>query len=192
MDTPFKPTREQLAAAANTTIADVIAPDLDVLFVGINPGLYSAAISHHFGRPGNRFWPTLHRSGFTPRLLTPFEERELLGWKLGITNVVARASARADELTDDELLAGATILAAKAKRYRPRYVAILGLTAYRTAFAQPGATIGRQADRLAQSEVWVLPNPSGLNAHYQLDDLARLFGELRETVAAVADPPADR
>ena len=182
MTGPFKPTREQLVAAANTTIDDVIAGGLDVLFVGINPGLYSAAISHHFGRPGNRFWPTLHRSGFTPAQLSPFEERELLPLGLGITNIVARASARADELTDAELVAGAAVLAEKASRHAPRFVAVLGVTAYRAAFSRRDAALGRQAERLAESEVWVLPNTSGLNAHYKLDDLAALFAQLREAV----------
>src|SRR5262245_25364490 len=179
MTPAFTPTRAQLLAAADTIVADVIADGLDVLFVGINPGLYSAAIRHHFGRPGNRFWPVLHESGFTPRLLTPFEEGELPALGLGITNVVARASARADELSDDELTAGAGVLTEKARRYRPRFVAFLGVTAYRTAFARPRATTGAQSERLADSAIWVLPNPSGLNAHYQLADLAALFGELR-------------
>ncbi len=182
MTQPFKPTREQLAAAADKTIADVIAVGLDVLFVGINPGLYSAAISRHFGRPGNRFWPALHRSGFTPRQLSPFEECELLPLGLGITNIVARASARADELTDEELVAGASLLREKVRLLTPRFVAVLGVTAFRTAFSRPGAALGRQAESLAQSEVWVLPSPSGLNAHYKLDDLAALFAQLRAAV----------
>src|SRR5205085_1373224 len=123
------------------------------------------AIGHHFGRPGNRFWPALYAGGFTPRLLSPFEERELLAWKLGITNFVARATARADELTGEELLAGAAVLRKKLRRYRPRFAAILGVTAYRTALAAPKAKTGRQAELLEGSVVWVLPNPSGLNAH---------------------------
>ncbi len=183
MTPPFRPTRADLEAAAGKTVADVIAPGLDVLFVGINPGLYTAAIGHHFGRPGNRFWPALHASGFTPRLLSPFEERELLHWKLGITNIVARATARADELTDAELLAGAEVLRRKVRRLAPRFVAVLGVTAYRTAFARPKAATGRQSEALEGSVVWVLPNPSGLNAHYHADDLARLFGELRQAVS---------
>ncbi len=182
MTQPFRPSREDLAAAAGKTVADVIAPGLDVLFIGINPGLYTAAIGHHFGRPGNRFWPALYASGFTPRLLSPFDERELLEWKLGITNIVARASARADELTDEELTAGAEILRKKLRRYRPRFAAFLGVTAYRTALAQPKAKTGRQPEPLEGCAVWVLPNPSGLNAHYHADDLARLFGELQRAV----------
>lgn len=179
---PARPTSEDLAAAAGKTIADVIAPALDVLFVGINPGLYSAAIGHHFGRPGNRFWPTLFASGFTPRLLSPYDEEQLLPLKLGITNVVARASARADELADDELVAGGRTLHAKVKRFAPRYVAVLGVTAYRVAFARRGAVTGLQPDTIETAAAWVLPNPSGLNAHYQADRLAELFGRLRAAV----------
>jgi TDG/mug DNA glycosylase family protein len=179
---PWKPTRAQLAAADGTTIRDIIDHDLDVLFVGINPGLYSAAIGHHFGRPGNRFWPALFAAGFTPRLLTPFEEEELLPLRLGITNMVERASARADELTAEELVAGGKVLTRKVKRYRPRFVALLGVTSYRTAFGKKDANVGRLAEPIGEAVAWLLPNPSGLNAHYQADDLARVFGELREAV----------
>jgi TDG/mug DNA glycosylase family protein len=191
----FTPTRQQLAAAAERTVPDLIAPNLRVLFVGINPGLYSAAIGHHFGRPGNRFWPALYASGFTPRLLSPFEEKELLSLRLGITNFVERASARADELSADELRAGADVLAKKVRRYRPRFVAVLGVTAYRTALGQPRASTGRQSEPFAGAVAWVLPNPSGLNAHYMASDLARLFAELREaadassTLTPLGDPP---
>jgi TDG/mug DNA glycosylase family protein len=185
--TSFKPTREQLAAAQDKTVADVIAADLRVLFVGINPGLYSAAIGHHFGRPGNRFWPVLFASGFTPRQLSPFEESELLSLRLGITNIVARASARADELTADELRAGAAILAGKVRRYRPRVVAFLGVTAYRTALDRPRATLGRQSERIEEATAWVLPNPSGLNAHYRAEGLAQLFRELRQAAAVTGE-----
>jgi TDG/mug DNA glycosylase family protein len=176
MDTPFRPTREQLAAAANSTVPDLIAPGLSVLFVGINPGLYSAAVRHHFGRPGNRFWPALHRSGFTPREYSPFEERLMLGHGVGITNIVRRASARADELSDEELVAGAAVLRRKIRRYAPGLVAVLGVTAYRTAFLEPKAKQGRQGG----TSLWILPNPSGLNAHATLDDLAAAFAEVRE------------
>jgi TDG/mug DNA glycosylase family protein len=182
MTPAWKPTRAQLEAARSGKVADLLAPGLDVLFCGINPGLYSAAIGHHFGRPGNRFWPALHGGGFTKRLLTPFEERELLADHLGITNLVARATATATELTDEELRAGAQALERKVRRHRPRMVAFLGVTAYRTAFARPQARLGPQAERLGTSGIWILPNPSGLNAHYQLADLARLFAELREAV----------
>jgi TDG/mug DNA glycosylase family protein len=184
---PFVPTREQLAAARNKVVPDLIAPNLDVLFVGINPGLYSAAVRHHFGRPGNRFWPTLYASGFTPRLLSPFEERKLLAWNLGITNFVRRASARADELTPEELRAGAKTMLRKVRNYQPRTVAFLSITAYRIALNNPKAVIGVQGDPFGGATAWVLPNPSGLNAHYQAADLARLFGELRQTVAEIAE-----
>jgi TDG/mug DNA glycosylase family protein len=182
-----RPTRDDLSAAVRKTVPDVIASGLDVLFVGINPGLYSAAIGHHFGRPGNRFWPALHDGGFTPHLLRPHEERELLTWRLGITNIVERASARADELTAEELVAGAHVLREKVKKTRPRFVAVLGVTAYRTAFVRPKATTGRQQEAIAGAVAWILPNPSGLNAHYQKEDLARLFGELRAAVAEAND-----
>ena len=176
---PFKPTKHQLIEAAGKTVPDVIAPGLRVLFCGINPGLYTAAVGHHFARPGNRFWPALHASGFTARLLSPFEERELLELGCGITNVVARATASAAELTPADFIKGGRLLRNKVRRYRPRIVAILGVGAYRAAFAQPKAIIGEQAERIAGARVWVLPNPSGLNANYQLPDLERLFRALR-------------
>lgn len=177
-----RPTRADLLAAADKTVPDIIAPGLKVLFCGINPGLYSAAIGHHFGRPGNRFWPTVHAAGFTPRLLDPSEERDLLALGFGITNVVERASAAADELTPAEMIAGGKRLRAKVKRYAPRYLAVLGIGAYRMAFARPKAVIGPQAEPIGETKVWVLPNPSGLNAHYHADDLARVFRQLREAV----------
>jgi TDG/mug DNA glycosylase family protein len=163
-------------------VPDVIAPGLKVLFVGINPGLYTAAIGHHFGRPGNRFWPTLHRSGFTPRLLSPFEEEELLKWGYGITNVVERATANAGELSPEEYLAGGIGLIEKVRRLRPRFVAILGVEAYRKAFKRPKVVVGNQPDPMADAMVWVLPNPSGLNANYQIEDLTRVFGKLKAAV----------
>jgi TDG/mug DNA glycosylase family protein len=183
----FKPTREQLSAAHDRIVPDIIALNLHVLFVGINPGLYSAAIGHHFGRPGNRFWPALFGSGFTPRLFSPFDERELLPLRLGITNIAERASARADELTGDELRAGAVVLEKKVRQYRPRIVAFLGVTAYREALSRPKAATGRQSEPFGEAIAWVLPNPSGLNAHYQAEDLARLFAELREAAADTND-----
>jgi TDG/mug DNA glycosylase family protein len=179
-----RPTAADLAAAAGRTIPDVIAPDLAVLFCGINPGLYSAALARHFARPGNRFWPALHRSGFTDRQLRPDEQDELLDSGLGVTNVAARATARADELDAAELVAGARLLRAKARRYRPRWVAVLGIGAYRTAFGVADARIGPQDRPLAGSRVWVLPNPSGLNAHYLLPRLSDEFGRLRAAVDA--------
>ena len=177
-----KPTRADLLAAKNKTIRDVIAPGLHILFCGINPGLYSGATGHHFARPGNRFWPTLYQAGFTPRLLLPAEERELLDYGYGITNLVPRATATADELNPEELVAGQRRLKSKVKRYQPQVVAVLGISAYRTAFAQKVVTLGQQPERLAHSIVWVLPNPSGLNAHYQLADLAEHFRALHQAV----------
>jgi TDG/mug DNA glycosylase family protein len=179
--TPWKPTPGAIAAARGRTIRDVIAPGLRVLFCGINPSLYSAAIGHHFGRPGNRFWPTLHAAGFTDRRLSPFDDRLLLERGYGITNLVARATASADELTDAELLRGAARLERMARRFKPACIAFLGITAYRTAFADQSAVLGPQGQNLAEARVWILPNPSGLNAHYQLADLALLFAELRRT-----------
>ncbi|NMC80743.1 MAG: G/U mismatch-specific DNA glycosylase [Chloroflexi bacterium] len=177
-----KPTPAEIRAAVGKTVADVIAPDLRVLFVGINPGLYTAAIGHHFGRPGNRFWPTLYAAGFTGRLLSPYEERELLRWGYGITNMVPRATAGANDLSVDELLQGGQMLVEKVRAYRPKTLAVLGISAYRIAFRQPRAVLGPQPEALDGVPVWVLPNPSGLNAHYQLDALARLFGELKQVV----------
>jgi len=180
-----RPSAAEVAAAAGRTIPDLVGPGLRVLFSGINPSLYSAATGHHFARPGNRFWPSLHRSGFTPRLLHPSEQFELPALGLGITNVVARATARADELAPAELVAGGEILAALAARWQPRYLAVLGVTAYRTAFGRRRATIGPQDETVGGVPVWVLPNPSGLNAHYTVDTLATAYAELRR---AAADP----
>jgi TDG/mug DNA glycosylase family protein len=163
-------------------VPDLIAPGLRVLFCGINPGLYSGAIAHHFARPGNRFWPALHAAGFSGRLLTPWEEHELLADGYGITNLVARTTASAGELTREELVAGRRRLDRVVRRYAPRWVAVLGVGAYRTAFGRPKAAVGRQEEKLEGATLWVLPNPSGLNANYQLDELARLFRELREAV----------
>jgi TDG/mug DNA glycosylase family protein len=175
----MKPTPEQIAAAYGKTVPDVIARGLDVLFCGINPGLYTAAVGHHFGRPGNRFWPVLHRAGFTPRLFAPSEQRELLALGYGITNIVARATTAADELTSEELLEGARILTRKVKRYAPRYLAVVGIGAYRTAFARPRAKLGLQEETIGATKIWVLPNPSGLNANYRPAELVELFAELR-------------
>ncbi|HEU5287049.1 MAG TPA: G/U mismatch-specific DNA glycosylase [Candidatus Limnocylindria bacterium] len=176
---PFRPTREQLEAARGKGVRDVVGPDLDVLFCGINPGLYTAAIGHHFGRPGNRFWKVLHLAGFTPRELSPFEERELLRYGCGVTNLVNVATARADELDDADLVRGAARLTRAVRRWRPKAVAILGMDAYRTAFARRRTAVGPQEARIADAAVWVLPNTSGLQASYQLADLVRLFGALR-------------
>lgn len=171
-----------LRAARGRSIPDVIGPGLRVLFCGINPSLYSAATGHHFARPGNRFWKTLHAAGFTPRLLGPAEQRALLAHGLGITNLVARATAQASELLPTELVAGRRRLAAKVRRLRPALVAVLGVEAYRRAFARPRATLGPQPEPLAGAALWVLPNPSGLNAHYPLRDLVALYRRLREAV----------
>lgn len=176
---PWRPTKDQLAAASTRTLRDVIAPGLDILFCGINPGLYSAAVGHHFARPGNRFWPTMYAAGFTPRLFTGFDDRTLLELGLGLTNIVARASASADELTPEELRAGARVLRRKVARHRPRFLAIVGFSAYRVAFEQRAAVVGPQPTALGATAIWLLPNPSGLNAHYLPPALARLFGELR-------------
>ncbi len=182
-----KLTAAELAAARGRTIPDVIAPNLGVLFCGINPGLYSAATGQHFARPGNRFWPALHLSGFTPRLLKPAEQELLLVWGLGVTNVVARATARADELSADELRAGAHRLTTLAEEYAPRCVAVVGMSAYRTGFDRPRATVGEQSETIGTARLWVLPNPSGLNAHYQLPALASAFAELREKVFCLGE-----
>ena len=175
-----RPSRADLLAAAGKTVADVIAPGLKVLFCGINPGLYTAAIGHHFGRPGNRFWPTLHAAGFTPRLFDPSEEQDLLLLGYGITNVVNRASAAADELSVAEIVAGGKVLAEKVTVWKPQFLAVLGVGAYRVAFARPKATVGPRPELIGETRVWVLPNPSGLNAHYQAADLTRVFRELQE------------
>ena len=177
--TPWKPTKAQLLAAHNRLVPDLAAKNLIVLFAGINPGLYTAAIGHHFGRPGNRFWPALHDGGFTPRLFSPFEESLLLDLKLGITNVVDRATARADELTADELRAGGQRLEAKVKRWRPTVVAFVGIGPYRIISGIKDARVGLQKAPFGGSHAWVLPNPSGLNAHYLPAALAKLFRDLR-------------
>jgi double-stranded uracil-DNA glycosylase len=182
---PWRPTKEQLLAAKGKTVSDVIAPGLRVLFCGINPGLYTAAVGHHFARPGNRFWPALHAAGFTERLVSPFDERELLKTGYGITNVVMRATASADQLSREELRKGGEQLGAKVHRYRPAFLAVLGLGAYRSAWQRPKAVIGRQGEPIGETVVWVLPNPSGLNAHYQAKDLARLFSDLNAAVKAI-------
>lgn len=176
---PWRPTREQIAAARGKSVPDVIASGLRVLFVGINPGLYSGAVGHHFARPGNRFWKALNGAGFTDRVLSPFEEGELLAVGVGLTNLVERATAGADELQHDELRRGAGRLAEKVRKYRPQFVAFLGLTAYRTAFGRVRAAAGPQEEAIDKAHIWLLPNPSGLNAHYQVPDLVRAFAELR-------------
>jgi TDG/mug DNA glycosylase family protein len=173
------PTKVEIEAAAGKTVADVIRARLDLLFCGINPGLYSAATGHHFARPGNRFWRALHSAGFTDQLLSPREEYLLLDRGYGITNLVSRATATAAELTAEELLAGRHRLERKVRRYAPRWVAVLGVGAYRQAFVHPAARIGLQPERISGALLWVLPNPSGINANYLLPDLERAFRALR-------------
>ncbi len=175
----MRPTKTDLAAARNATIDDVIGPDLDVLFCGINPGLYSAATGHHFARPGNRFWPALHLSRLVPRRLEPYEQHVLPSYGLGITNLVARATARADELSPEEFRAGAERLRGLLKEIRPRLVAFAGVTAYRHAFGRPRAVIGPQEETIGDIAVHVLPNPSGLNAHWTLPAIAEEMARLR-------------
>ena len=175
----MRPTREQLRAAYGKTIRDLITRDLRVLFIGINPSLYSAAIGHHFGRPGNRFWPALYGAGFTERLLAPAEERLLLDRGYGITNLVDGATAQAAELTQEDLSKGVRLLEKKVARFRPRWVAFLGISTYQAAWDSTATSVGPQKVRFGGSRVWLLPNPSGLNAHYQLPALVELFRELR-------------
>ncbi|MER6995993.1 G/U mismatch-specific DNA glycosylase [Streptomyces sp. NPDC000410] len=181
-------TPAELEAARDRLVPDVIADGLSVLFCGINPGLMTAATGHHFARPGNRFWPVLHLSGFTPRRLMPSEQDELLTYGLGITNVAARATARADELSDEEFREGGRILTEKVERLRPRWLAVAGVTAYRTAFGDRKARIGPQERTIGETRIWALPNPSGLNAHWTAQTMAEEYARLR--AAATADIPA--
>ena len=164
-----------------------MAADLKILFCGINPGRYSTATGHHFAGPGNRFWPAMFAAGFTPRLLSPFEDAQLLSLGLGVTNLVSRTTASADLLTKQELLDGAEILRRKVRRLRPRILAFVGLGAYRSAFASPKATCGLQEHAIGSSCVWLLPNPSGLNAHHQGKALVALFRALRHFSRALED-----
>lgn len=174
-------TRAELAAFHGTLVDDLLGPRVRLLFVGINPGLWTAAVNAHFARRGNRFWPALHAAGITPRLvdasdgMLPDDLAMMHQLGVGITNVVPTASARADELTRDEVCAGAVALEAKVAAVRPAVVAVLGLTVYRDAFARPKARPGRQDERLAGAELWVLPNPSGLNAHETVATLAAAY-----------------
>jgi double-stranded uracil-DNA glycosylase len=179
---PQRPTPADLQRAAGRHVPDVLAPGLRVLFCGINPGLWSAAVGHHFARPGNRFWKALYLGGLTARLLAPDEEGELLRLGLGVTNLVERATAQAAELDAAELRAGAARLAAKVGRARPEVVAVLGVGAYRAAFAAPRAAVGPLPAPVGWARAWLLPNPSGLNAHWQLADLGDAFAELRRSL----------
>ena len=176
---PWKPTKAEVLRASNKFVPDLVAKNLTVLFAGVNPSPYTAAIGHHYGHPGNRFWPALYGGGFTPRLFSPFEEALLLDLGFGITGIVKRATARADELTDDELRAGGKLLEAKVKRLRPTVVAFVGIHPYRVVSGIKDAGVGLQKSLFGGRYAWVLPNPSGINAHYQPAKLAKLFGELR-------------
>jgi len=173
-----KPTREQLLAAADRTVPDLAGAGMRAVFCGINPSLYTAAIGFHFGRPGNRFWPAIARAGITPRLFDPSEQGELLSLGYGITNIVDRATATADDLSSDELIKGAKNLRRKVLRWKPKVLGVLGASAYRIAFGKQKAKLGPQEERIGDTIVWLLPNPSGLNAHYQVDALAELYREL--------------
>jgi double-stranded uracil-DNA glycosylase len=179
---PIRPSRHDLEAAAGRRIPDVIALHLDVLFCGINPGLWSAAVGHHFARPGNRFWKVLQAAGFTPEVVAPEDDRRLLDLGLGVTNLVGRSSARAAELTPEELRRGGRRLVRTVRRWQPRFVAVVGMGAYRVAFGKPKAVVGEQAETVGGARVWLLPNPSGLQAHYQFDDLVAAFASLRAAV----------
>ena len=178
----LKPTKEDLRDAVNRTTEDLIDENLKVLFCGINPGLWSGATGFHFARPGNRFWKALHLGGFTDRLLHPSEEHELLENGYGITSFCKRTTARADELTREEYVAGGKLLVKKIERFKPQFLAVLGIGAFRTAFDRREAKLGLQTQTIGATKIWLLPNPSGLNAHYQLNDLAALFGDLRRLV----------
>lgn len=174
-----RPSRDEIEAAEGRTIADVIGPRLQVLFCGLNPGLYSGAVGHHFARPGNRFWKAIHGAGFTPRVLSPHEEEDLLALGLGVTNLVERATRGARDLSGDELVAGAERLRQKVERYRPGWLAVLGIGGYRRGFGRRDAAVGPQDETIGDTRFWVLPNPSGLNAHYGLARLVEAFAELR-------------
>lgn len=190
-------TREELAACAGRSVPDLVPDDpsgIRLLFVGINPGLWTAAAQAHFAHPGNRFFKALHAAGITSEPLDVsrgFDERSraaLVGRGIGITNLVERATARADELDAEELRAGAACLEAKVRAWKPRVVAVVGIGAYRTAFGRPRAAIGRQGGGLAGADLWALPNPSGLNAHYGLDALAGLYRRAAEAAGIPTAP----
>lgn len=175
----LRPTRDDLLAARGRPVPDIIAHGLRVLFCGINPGLYSGAVGHHFARPGNRFWKALFAAGFTDRLLSPYDEKLLLQFGCGITNIVNFATAQAQELSAQQLRKGATALTNKVREFSPGVLATLGIDAYRKAFDRPGASVGPQGETINGTRLWVLPNPSGINASYQMEDLVRLFSQLK-------------
>ena len=175
------PTSEQLEAARNQVLRDVIAADLHAVFVGINPSLYSTATGHHFARPGNRFWPSLHAGGWTDRLLSPEEDESLLDYDCGLTNMVERTTAKASELSAEDYKQGRAKLERLIERYKPRKLVVLGITSFAKAFDCRDTKVGRRPDSIGGASVWILPNPSGLNAHYQLPDFAKLFRMVRES-----------
>lgn len=179
---PWRPNKKQLEAARKKKVADLIAPNLTVLFCGINPGLYSAAVGHHFAGPGNLLWPTLFAAGFTPRLFNAFDANELLAMGFGITNLVSRTTAAADELDHDELHAGARAVTRKVRQWQPNWVAFLGLHAYRIAFERRKAIVGLQEETIGLTKIWLLPNPSGLNAFHQPAILNQMFREFRQAL----------
>ena len=176
--------RQQVVAAK--PLPDVVGRGLRVLFVGINPGLRSAEVGHNFAGPGNRFWKALHLAGFTPRVFAPEEDVLLPELGIGITNIADRPTRAASELSVEELRTGAAQLEALAGELAPRLVAVVGVTAYRQAFGRPKAVLGLQEETIGGRPVWVLPNPSGLNANHQLPDLARLYGEARAYAESLA------
>jgi double-stranded uracil-DNA glycosylase len=178
----WKPTRDQQLAAVRKRVPDLIAPGLKVLFCGINPGLYSAAVGHHFAGPGNLLYPTLFATGFTPRLLTAFDEPELLRLGYGVTNMVTRPSAGAEDIEKAELIRGARALRRKVLQFKPRFLAVLGLVAYRQGFENNKAQVGRQEETIGDTIVWLLPNPSGLNAFHQPALLNQMFGDFHKAV----------
>lgn len=178
----YKPTKEELAAAVGKTVPDVIAPNLKVLFCGINPSVYTAVVKHNFARPGNRFWPTLSAAGFTPRQFLPEEQQELLSLGFGITNVVDRATVAAADLSKEELRQGGEQLVQKVHQYKPQVLALLGISVYQAAFGEKGSGVGLQELMIGGTQVWVLPNPSGLNFHFPLKRLVEVYRELREYV----------
>ncbi|MEZ4417965.1 MAG: G/U mismatch-specific DNA glycosylase [Gemmatimonadota bacterium] len=196
-------TRAELEAARSLTVPDLVGRGLRLLFCGINPGLWTAASGAHFAHPGNRFYKALHGAGVTEELLDvragfDAKSRTALTRKgIGITNLVMRTTARADELDPEEFRAGAVVLEGKVRRWKPRVLAFVGLGAYRTGFERPGARVGEQDHRIGDTRIWALPNPSGLNAHYSLDDLAQLYGEVADASGVVreradARPPRAR
>lgn len=176
----MKPTRVQLEEARDKTVADVIVPDLSVVFCGINPGLYTAAVGHHYAHPGNRFWRALFRGGFTPRLFAPEEERELLPLGYGLTNLVPRTTATAAEVGNGEFRTGARVLEEKILRYRPCFLAFVGIGAYRIGFGRPKAVLGPQNETIGSTRIWTLPSTSGLNQNYPPVKLAALFRQLKD------------